>query len=387
MISNFASRAFTYTMQIQRRQLSPVFRTQAIRGLHSVFLKKSQELVGILQAESAKTPHVEVTQFLNRASLDVIGLAGFGLDFGCLSEPGNELWTEYGTAFGATPEALWARLLHIAFPTLHALLGNFLKWHEKTRKAMDLVRGRIKQVIAKKHGEATSNSSDLISLLLQQRLITSTDKLIDQSLTILGAGHDTTASTLSLAMYFLSKYPEKQKALRSEIRSNLPSTPMPDDLERLETLPYLNAVITETLRLHPIIPHTPRVTTAPTRICDHILPTGTTLLLCRGAIQRSPEIWPHDPSAFYPERWVGQVNGGAEDRLAFLGFGAGPRNCIGEKFARAEIGCLLAEILKKFEVEFVGTGQDGKSSEVELDLGLVMRIRGGLWVRLKELEE
>lgn len=386
-MSESVLREFTYPKQIQRRQLSPVFRTQAIRGLHSVFLQKSQELLEVLQTERAKAPNVEVTQIFNRATLDVIGLAGFGLDFQCLSQPKNELWTVYGTAFGPSPGATWARVLHITFPTLHALLGGFLKWHEKTRKAMNTVRGRIKRVIAEKHDEATSKSSDLVSLLLHQGLITSTDKLIDQSFTILGAGHDTVASTLSLAMYFLSKHPEKQKALRSEIGSNLPSNPLPKDLERLETLPYLNAVITETLRLHPIIPYTPRITTAPTKIGDHILPTGTTLMRGRVAIQRSPEIWPHDPSAFYPERWIADANGGAKDRLAFLGFGAGPRSCIGEKFARAEIGCLVVEILRKFEVEFVGTGHDGKDSEVKLDLGLVLRIRGGLWVKLKVLDE
>jgi cytochrome P450 len=98
-------------------------------------------------------------------------------------------------------------------------------------------------------------------------------------------------------------------------------------------------------------------------------------------------LWDRDPNVFAPETWIKSPTGGARERLAFLGFGAGPRTCLGERFARAELAFLVAAIVGRYEIKFKGTGPMGKEQEVKLELGLVMRIGGGLRVKLTSLPE
>jgi cytochrome P450 len=134
-------------------------------------------------------------------------------------------------------------------------------------------------------------------------------------------------------------------------------SPLPDaDIAgTMERLPYLNGVINETLRLFPTVPVTIRVSRVDTHLCDHPIPKGTEILISPWLINRSKELWGADAEVFRPERWIddGRPNnmGGATSNYDYMTFLHGPRSCIGQNFAKAELRCLVAAMVRKFEWE------------------------------------
>ena len=122
-------------------------------------------------------------------------------------------------------------------------------------------------------------------------------------------------------------------------------------------MPYLNGVCNEVLRLFPTIPVSARVAIRDSTIADQFIPNGTMLFVVPWAINRNPALWGPDSEDFVPERWIDKetgratMNGGSDSNFAFLTFLHGPRSCIGERFARAELRALLAAFVGSFEMK------------------------------------
>lgn len=170
--------------------------------------------------------------------------------------------------------------------------------------------------------------------------------------------HDTSALSLTWACYLLALDPARQDTLRKEVREALkPTEVSADELDLssvLERLPFLNGVINETLRLYPSIPVTIRVAARNTSLAGQPIPKGTEILVSPWLINRSHACWGPSAAEFKPERWIekdGRANntGGATSNYEFLSFLHGPRACIGQNFARAELRCLLAALVARFE--------------------------------------
>jgi cytochrome P450 len=122
-------------------------------------------------------------------------------------------------------------------------------------------------------------------------------------------------------------------------------------------MPYLNATCNEVLRLYPTIPSSARVALRDTSINGQFVPKGTLSFITPWAINRDPNLWGPDSEKFIPERWIDKdtgkatTMGGAESNYSFVTFLHGPRSCIGERFARAELRALLAAFVGSFEME------------------------------------
>lgn len=167
--------------------------------------------------------------------------------------------------------------------------------------------------------------------------------------------HETTSSTLTWATHLLATHPEIQTRLRAEIYENIPdpkllSGPLFDIPGLLESLPYLNAVCKEVLRLYPTIPLSARNAIRDTTVIGQFVPKGTLVFVVPWATNRDPKLWGPDAEAFRPERWLDTPNGGADSNYAFLTFFHGPRGCIGQNFARAELRALVAAFVGEFEM-------------------------------------
>lgn len=122
----------------------------------------------------------------------------------------------------------------------------------------------------------------------------------------------------------------------------------------LESLPLLNGILNETLRLYPTVPVTTRVAARDTTLGQQPIPKGTNILLSPWLINRSAALWGPEAGEFDPGRWIdehGRPNnsGGADSNYNFMTFLHGPRSCIGRDFAKAELRCLLAAIVSRFE--------------------------------------
>jgi cytochrome P450 family 135 len=177
---------------------------------------------------------------------------------------------------------------------------------------------------------------DILSLLLQARHEDGqpmTDvELRDEMVTLLVAGHETTATALSWAAERLTRHPDKLARLRDEVLAG-------EDA-------YLDAVVKETLRLRPVLPIVVRRLTEPVEIGGHLLPEGTRVAPCIYLVHRREDVYP-EPHAFRPERFLEQAAG----TYTWIPFGGGVRRCLGASFALFEMKQVLSALVERVRIE------------------------------------
>jgi cytochrome P450 len=389
----------------QKRALQPAFKTRNIKDFYPVFRRKTEELVialleDIQADESGDGFHaVDLGSRLNAATLDIITLASFGLDFCCLKDPNNKLATDYIRGFAPSKDAQKYRMLALILPDF--LLDRLpLKRNQELRSAVAAVRDCASNVIeqrcaalekAEKHSSIASHN-DILGTVMSESGVRDKETLVNQSMTVLGAGHDTVHFTIESAIWEIVKHPQVQDRLRAEIRQSRERPAMnlverATGLDDIDGLPYLQAVCEETLRLHHSIPMMHRRSIEDMVIAGQTFPKGTTFMIPIGAFNRSPKFWKSDPLRFDPERWLEDpALGGATDRNAFMTFSQGARICIGQRFARAEFKHLLAGLVERYRFTWAGTGEDGKAQQRELEHGITTRMIGGLLVKMEMVD-
>lgn len=192
--------------------------------------------------------------------------------------------------------------------------------------------------------------NDLMALLLNSRAEGDelmTDKQIhDEFMTLLTAGSETAPSAMGWSCYLLGKYPETQERIQAEVDKVFEGGPV--TAKGLERLEYTRRVVKESLRLYPPVWAISRCTKEDVTICGYPLAANTQVFYSIHSVQRDPGVY-DDPDGFHPERWEGE-QGKRLPRSAFVPFGAGIRNCIGENFAWTEIQAVLATLLSKWTI-------------------------------------
>jgi cytochrome P450 len=166
----------------------------------------------------------------------------------------------------------------------------------------------------------------------------SDEEIRDQLVTLFLAGHDTTASSLAFALYELSYRPDLQARIARESR-----------LEREAESECLEQVLKETLRLYPVVHLVARTAVEDVRLGPYLVRRGEEVVLPLYVLQRSPKLFPR-PDAFEPERWSDEA-GTVCHRYAHLPFSAGPRVCIGQAMATAEMRSVVTDVLRSFRLE------------------------------------
>jgi cytochrome P450 len=213
-----------------------------------------------------------------------------------------------------------------------------------------LIYGIIKERQAQGN---TNHHHDLLAMLMSAMDEDGTQmtprQLRDESMTLFLAGHETTALTLSWAWYMLSENPAAEARLHEELHGILAGRA--PELADFERLPYLRAVVNETLRLYPAAYILARTSVAPCTIAGYDFPADTTMIMAQWVMHRDLRYF-DDPEVFQPERWLN----GLENRLpagAYFPFGDGPRRCIGQGFALLESALVLATIAQKYRFKLV----------------------------------
>ncbi|XP_061227452.1 cytochrome P450 4V2 [Neopsephotus bourkii] len=194
--------------------------------------------------------------------------------------------------------------------------------------------------------------------------------------TFMFEGHDTTAAGMNWALYLLGHNPEAQKKVHKELDEVFGNTERPVTMDDLKELRYLECVLKEALRLFPSVPLFARALREDCSIRGYQIPKGTNVVVITYALHRDPEIFP-DPEEFKPERFFPE-NCKGRHPYAYVPFSAGPRNCIGQRFAQMEEKVLLALILRRFWVESCQ-----KPEELGITGGLILRPNNGIWIKLK----
>ncbi|KAF8554640.1 cytochrome P450 [Imleria badia] len=407
----------------QRRIMNPAFGPAQIRALTDIFFAKAVRLRDVLSTEIAKDPaatttgaRIDVMPWLSRMTLDAIGLAGFNYDFDALNanEKPNELNEAFSTMIAAGQRLSILPMLQARFPPFRILPSDRARRIQVAKSTMarigkELLSGAkaTARASATGKGEIEKNSlhgRDLLTLLVKANMATdipesqrlSDEDVLAQVPTFLVAGHETTSTATTWALYAMTNAPEIQTKLREELLSVDTETPSMDELM---ALPYLDAVVRETLRVHSPVPNTLRIA-----MKDDVLPVekpytdkngvvhesirytscvfryefdvylsfansiskGDPIVIPILAINRSRELWGPDAHEFKPERWqnipdaVSQIPGVWGHLLSFLG---GPRACIGYRFSLVEMKALLFTLIRAFEFELaVPAGEIGKKS-------------------------
>ncbi|PSN18628.1 cytochrome P450 [filamentous cyanobacterium CCP5] len=224
--------------------------------------------------------------------------------------------------------------------------GRFLRLRERLRQ---LLYGEIRdrrQSLAQPHPDSTERS-DILSLLLQARDENgegmSDAELHDELVTLILAGHETTASAMVWLLYWIHFLPEVEQKLRLEL-SDLGSDPDPMAIAQL---PYLSAVCQEALRIYPITPTTfIRLLRSPMTLAGYDFVAGTALMPATYIIHQRPDLYP-EPKRFRPERFWERQYAPHE----YLPFGGGHRRCIGSALAMMELKLSIATLQQRFELE------------------------------------
>ena len=224
-----------------------------------------------------------------------------------------------------------------------------LKW----RRALKRLDHIVHDVIAARR-RAGPGDDDILGRLLQAHDEEAGEgldqiQIRDEVVTLLLAGHDTSAHTLAWTLYLLATHPEVESRLVEHLVAHLDGAPATAaDLARL---PYLKQVVQESMRLYPPVWAVARRAEREVTFGEHVLPANSYVAVVTWALHRHPEFWP-DPDRFDPNRFEPD-RAGARHSYCYLPFGAGPRTCIGAGMAMLEIQLVLAQIVQRFKVRVV----------------------------------
>jgi cytochrome P450 len=366
----------------------PAFNFRHIKELYPIFWAKSQEMVLCIEEELKKTAPdnaVEIGEWISRATLDIIGLAGMGQDFNSLKDPDTKLNRVYRNVFQPNSSAQFLGLLQFFIP-MRIVQALPFKRNDDILAASQVARETSRQLVQAKKQKLEKKealSPDIISVAVESGGFTD-EQLANNMMTFLAAGHETTASAFTWAIYLMCQKPEVQRKLREVIHASISGLSDSMDHAKLDGIAYLNAVCNETLRVYSPVPLTLRDTVRDTTILGQFVPKGTKVLIVPWAINHNKELWGEDADEFNPDRWMapGQANsGGAVSNYAFLTFLHGPRSCIGQRFAVAELACLLAAFVGRYEFEMVNPDE-----KIEIKGGVTARPKNGMHIRLKAVE-
>ena len=235
------------------------------------------------------------------------------------------------------------------FPNFQKDLGAWSPWGNVVRqiKAIDEA---IYQEIATRRTEDCSQREDILSLMMSARDENGERmkdyELRDELMTLMLAGHETTATAIAWGLYWLYRYPEIRAKLEAEIAS-LGANPDPMAIAKL---PYLDAVCKETLRIYPVAMLTfPRTVIESTELMGYKLEAGQVVMGCIHLMHQREDVYP-EPNQFKPERFLEREF----DTYEFFPFGGGKRRCIGEALAMLELKLVLATIVTEYDLELKG---------------------------------
>jgi cytochrome P450 len=310
---------------------------------------------------------------MHKMTLEIILRTVFGL---ALGDRHDRLSKALSTMFN---RLLSPTGMLMMIPTFQVNLGPLTAWAAFKRDKA-LVDELLYAEIAERRAEAARASAprrdDVLSMLLEAKDEKgeglSDQELRDELITVLAAGHETTATALCWAFERILNHPEVEARLRAELAGVAPHRAITaDDLPKLE---YLDATIKEVLRTRPVIPTVARMLKAPFKIREWEIPAGVMVAPAIDIIHRREDIYP-EPHAFKPERFLGKKT----DPYTYFPFGGGTRRCLGMAFAQYEMKIVLATVLRRARLALPKPG----SLAVELRT-IVLAPKGGTRVVFKE---
>ncbi|WP_158291867.1 cytochrome P450 [Paracraurococcus ruber] len=349
--------------QQQRRLLQPAFRAERIRRFVAAMADSAAAMAARWEAAAGEV--LDVSQEMSALTLDIAVRCMFG------QEPrgGDAAIAE---AVQEAQDWIAARFWSLAPDWTERLPTPRNRRFRRARAALDGLVDRIIQARL----AAGETGDDLLGMLLAAQAsdgaALDARQVRDEAMTMLLAGHETSAGTLAWCWHLLAKHPEVAAAMRAEIAGVLGDRrlPAPEDLQRLD---LVRAVVEETLRLFPAAAWFGRLAAGPDRVAGCDIPAGSILALSPWLLQRDPRYWP-DPLRFDPARFAPGMRPLPYSQFPF---GGGPRTCIGNHFALTEMLVALAVLLPRVAL------RHASAAPVVPELLITLKPAGGLPMRVE----
>jgi cytochrome P450 len=324
--------------QRQRKLLMPPFHGERMKSYGETMINITKQVI----SEWKVGKPFAIRDYTQEISLRVILETIFGLDEGERFERLRQVLVEWLDIFNSP---LRSSLLFLPF--LQKDLGAWSPWGQFIRKKQ-IIHDILNEEIERRKNDAQRFGHDILSLMLAARdedgQPMSNAEIRDELITMLFAGHETTANSLAWAFYWIHYLPEIGQKLRLE----LDSLEQNADGNTINKLPYLSAVVSETLRLHPVVAFVTRQLKVPFEIMGYTFEPGTSLFPSIYLTHHREDIY-LEPKQFKPERFLQKQFSPYE----YLPFGGGNRRCLGYAFALFEMKLVLATILSEVELELL----------------------------------
>jgi len=332
----------------QRRMIQPAFTRRAHGAFATVICERIDAELADWRRRAAQGEVIDLTETLSRMALDIVLRALFGTDL----------------------EWLVGRMGMNPFDIITQDATRDLRFAYRFRSL-----GKLVAELAQRRAADPGGHEDILASLVAARDRDTGEpmperQLIDEVMTMIIAGHETSATAMNFTWYLLSRHPEAERRLHAEIDA-LPDEPVVG-FDAVRQYPYTRALIQESMRLYPPVWLLPRRALQPDTLSGYTVPAGTDVMLSPYLIHRHPGHW-EAPEEFRPERFLAED---PRERYVYIPFGAGPRRCLGEEFSLYEMTVHFARMARYLRLE------PADDTPMQLEAAINLRTRAPLRMRL-----
>lgn len=369
----------------RRKLLTPAFHFRILKSFMTAFNYQSEILIEKMKAYAESGKPFDIFHDIGLCALDIICETAMGKDVQAQMD-GNSPYVQSVSNVCQTIHLrqkvpiLWPNILFNFSPYSAKFRESLKILHEFTLKVIDERKieleetfGDLENVALEKLSEGGKKKLAFLDLLLCTKELKK-DDIREEVDTFMFEGHDTTAAAMTWASYLLSTHPTIQKKVHEELDKIFGQSSREATSEDLAEMKYLECVIKEALRLYPSVPYYARRLTEDVTFDDYTVPKDVTVVVFSSKCHLDEKQFP-EPKKFNPERFLPE-NCVKRHPYAFVPFSAGPRNCIGQKFAINEEKVVLSSILRRFKLDPV-------DKHIEPSAELILRPEDGLMVTAK----
>ncbi|NXP18603.1 CP3AT protein, partial [Scytalopus superciliaris] len=340
-----------------RTVLSPTFTSGKLKEMFHIINHYGEKLVKNIEKKVANDEFVTAKDIFGAYSMDVVASTSFSVNVDSMSNPNDPFVTNIKKFLQfsfLSPVFLFLVLFPFVIPVLEKMKVTVLP-----SDVMDFFKDTFIKIKKERERGSSVDRTDFLQLMIESQSsqdgsksaeadwdkTLSDEEVLAQALIFVFAGYETTSSTLSYIAYNLAVHPDVQQRLQDEVDANLPNKATPT-YSAITQMEYLDMVVNESIRLYPAGGRLERVCKKTVEINGVTIPKDMVVMIPAFVLHRDPEYWP-EPDEFRPERFSKENKEGI-DPYTFLPFGAGPRNCIGMRFALLVVKVAVVVLLQNF---------------------------------------
>jgi cytochrome P450 len=347
--------------QRQRKLMSPAFSGQRLMSYPPAMVSATDRTLEDWADGTVRNVHVDMMATAVRIASKTLFNSDMEAEVEAMGKAVDRITDEIGSRF-TRPMLIpdWVPLPgHVSYKQGIAHVEDIVARIVRDRRAGDPDRGDLLSTLIMARDESGQPMSER--------------QIRDEAVTLLLAGHETTALGLTWTLLLLARHPDIQERVAAEIAAQAGDRELTN--EDLAQMPLLEAILYESMRVYPPVWVIGREAIEDVTIGDHRVPKGTQIMISPWVIHRSPRNF-EEPTVFNPDRWLGDLRKRLP-RFAYLPFGGGPRVCIGNRFAMMELGFVVGTIMQRFRL----TPRDDRPVVPIPTISL--RPKGGVWLKVE----